>query len=63
MQHGPADGPILTSLRVPSALSALATAAFLTLSHLSIPDWGTRSCMHASTKSPHAATKKPAYRN
>ena len=30
----------------------------------SIPGWGTRSCMHATTKSPHAATKKdPACRD
>ncbi|TEA28579.1 hypothetical protein DBR06_SOUSAS2010227, partial [Sousa chinensis] len=26
----------------------------------SIPGWGTRSHMHAKTKSPHAATKKSA---
>ena len=26
----------------------------------SIPGWGIRSCMHAATKSSHAATKKPA---
>ena len=29
----------------------------------SIPGWGTRSHMHAATKSPHATTKKPACHN
>ena len=29
----------------------------------SIPGWGTRSRMHPTAKSPHAANKKPACRN